>query len=331
MTVHVKALYGFSADLEPFVQLSPVEQVALLRSWGNTAIFGGYQNPEFSAAAHAAGMKVYAEIPCFMGADWWQKVPASRPITAAGQPLANDDWYYGVNPSVPQVRRELLAALEQLLTDTPLDGVWLDFIRWPCRWERPAPDLPLTSFDPDTLARFSRDTGIEIPQADIPAMAHQILVEQEAAWTAWRCQQITSWVAEARTILERVRPQAVLGLFGLPWRLSDHNGAILKIIGQDYRALARYVDIFSPMVYHQICGQPPEWIGAVTEEVRLLTGKPVWPIIQSVDIPAPLSAEAYAQALDAVLNSPAADGLLVFNLKGVLSEAKLAVTQARFL
>ena len=57
----------------------------------------------------------------------------------------------------------------------------------------------------------------------------------------------------------------------------------------------------------------------------------VWPIIQSVDVPAPLSAEAYAQALDAALSSPAVDGLLVFNLKGVLTEAKLAVTQAKFL
>jgi hypothetical protein len=331
VTIQVKSLYGFSADLGPFVQLNPTEQVALLRSWGNTAVFGGYQNPDFVAAAHAAGMKVYAEFTCFMGADWWQKVPASRPITATGEPLANEDWYYGVNPTVPQVRQERLAALAQLLTDYPLDGVWLDFIRWPCYWESPAPYLPLTSFDPDTLARFSQDSGVDLPEAAIPAIADHLLTEQEATWTGWRCQQITSWVAEARAILDRVKPQAILGLFGIPWRLSDHNSAVLKIIGQDYQALARYVDVFSPMVYHLMCGQPPEWIGAVAEEVRTLTGKPVWPIIQSVDAPAPLSAEAYAQALDAVLNSPAADGLLVFNLKGVLTEAKLAVTQAKFL
>ena len=51
----------------------------------------------------------------------------------------------------------------------------------------------------------------------------------------------------------RVRPQALLGLFGVPWRLSDRGGAILNIIGQDSRALGEHVDVFSPMAYHPGC------------------------------------------------------------------------------
>jgi len=330
----VKSLYGFSPELTPFAGKTPTEQVALLRSWGNTVVFGGYQDPEFVEAVHAVEIKVYAEFGCFVGADWWDRLPASRPTTDEGRPLEKEGGYCGVNPSTPQARRERLEALEKLLTDYAIDGVWLDFIRWPCHWEVHDPYLPRTSFDPETLARFSHDTGIEIPaesaEGGVPAVARTLLEQHEAEWTAWRCEQITSWVAEARAVLKRVRPDGLLGLFGVPWRLTDYDGAILKIVGQDYRALGQYVDVFSPMVYHLMCGHPPGWISEVTEEIHELGGRPVWPIIQSVDEPTPLSAEEYGQAIDVALHSDGSDGVLVFTMKGALNEAKLAVTKARF-
>lgn len=331
MKEKAKALYGFSPELIPFVGKTPSEQVTLLCSWGNTAVFGGCQDPEFVEAVHAAGIKIYAEFACFVGAEWWERVPASRPVTDEGELLEKEDWYCGVNPSAPQVRREQLVALERLLADYAINGVWLDFIRWPCHWESPDPYLPQTSFDPETLARFSRDTGVALPPGDVPTVARVLLAQHEAGWTAWRCGQITSWVAAARSVLERARPKAILGLFGVPWRLADHDGAILKVIGQDYRALGQYVDVFSPMVYHRMCGRSPGWIGQVTEEVQVLSGKPVWPIIQSVDEPTSLSAEEYGQAIDVALRSGGSDGVLVFTMKGVVAdEAKLAVTKAGF-
>ena len=325
-----KSLYGFSPEGTPFAGQEPAEQVALLRSWGNTAVFGGYQDPAFVEAAHEAGMPVYAEFGCFVGERWWQEVAASRPVTTSGQPLAKDGGYCGVNPSVPEVREAQIQALEALLSRHALDGVWLDFIRWPCHWEVPDPCLPRTSFDPGTLARFSQDTGIEVLAEDAPTAAQEVLGRHEAEWTDWRCQQITGWVAQARAVVDRVRPGALLGLFGVPWRLADRQAAILNVIGQDYRALGPYVDIFSPMVYHKMCGYAPDWIAEVTEEVHALSGKPVWPIIQSVDQPTLLSAEEYGQALDVALHDPAAEGVLVFHLQGALDPAKLSVTQARF-
>ena len=325
-----QVLYGFSPDLPPFVDKTPANQAALLQSWGVTAVFGGYQSPDFVTAIHRAGMKIYAEFACFVGEQWWQTVPASRPITADGLPLAKSKWYCGVNPATAQVRQAQLAAFERLLADYPLDGVWLDFIRWPCHWEGRDPDRPQTSFDPDTLAQFSRDTGIALPEGDVVTLAQTVLTRYGAAWTAWRCEQVTAWVAEARNILQRLRPEAILGLFGVPWRLEDYDGAIWRIVGQDYRRLAPHVDLFSPMVYHKLCGRSIGWIGRVTEEVQALSHKPVWPIIQSVDVPTPLSAAEYGQALDAALQTPASEGVIVFTLKGMLDEAKLSITRAKF-
>ena len=90
----------------------------------------------------------------------------------------------------------------------------------------------------------------------------------------------------------------------------------LKIIGQDYCALSRYVDVFSPVVYHLMCGYPPEWVGEVVEEIYELSGKPVWPIIQSVSEPTSLSAEEYGRTIDVVLHSDVSDGILVLPMKG---------------
>jgi hypothetical protein len=326
----VTALYGFSATLPPFEAKTPDEQVALLKSWGNTAIFGGHENPDFLAAAQAAGLSVYVEFGCFVGEHWWQRFPQSRPVIATGQLLEKEDWYCGVNPSTLEVRQAQLDALEKLLTDYAIDGVWLDFIRWPCHWEAPDPQRPQTSFDPGTLTRFSRETGIDLP-GDDPAVAARLLLNRhQAAWTNWRCRQIIDWVAAAKRIVERLRPDAHLGLFGIPWRLADFDGAILKVVGQDYQALAEYVDVFSPMVYHLMCGQPPAWIDAVSREIADLTGKPVWPIIQAVDVPGRLSPQAYEEALTTALQSDATEGVLVFHLKGALEDARLAITQAQF-
>ncbi len=325
-----QCLYGFSPDLAPFAGKGPEEQVALLRSWGNTAVFGGYRDAAFVEAAHAVGMPVYAEFGCFVGREWWEQVPESRPVTATGQPLEAEGWYYGVNPSVPAVRQARLEELEALLSMYPIDGVWLDFIRWPCHWEVHEPRLPRTSFDTGTVARFCRDVGVEV-QAEAPrGMADQILGQYAEAWRTWRCDQITSWVEAARAVVERVRPGALLGLFGVPWQLDDYQGAILDVIGQDYRALGTEVDVFSPMVYHRMCGRGPAWPAAVAAHVHEQSGKPVWPIVQSVDQPDTLPAKEYGAVLDALLDHPAVEGVLVFTMEGALAPAKLEATIARF-
>ena len=331
MTLDTRTLYGFSPTLPPFVGKSAAEQVRIVQEWGCTVVFGGHSDAEFVDAAHEAGLEVYAEYGCFVGARWWQEVPASRPVTDQGAPIEPEEGYHGVNPTVPEVREDRWAALEVLLAERQIDGVWLDFIRWPCHWEVHHPTLLRTSFDPGTLQRLGRDTGIDLPLEDAPAAAQAIDTRCQQEWIGWRCDQITSWVARAREIVDRVRPGALLGMFGVPWRQGDFGGAIREVVGQDYRALSAYVDVFSPMVYHRMCGQSVDWIADVTQEIHQVTERPVWPIVQSVDMPDPLPAEEYAAALDAVLRSPHADGLLVFTMKGALAPEKLAVTRDRFL
>jgi hypothetical protein len=328
--VKTRSLYGYDPGLPPFSGKEPEEQVALLQSWGCSGIFGGYESTEFLEAAHSAGLEVFAEFGCFVGKRWWDQVPESRPIDAKGRALEPEGWYCGVNPSVPEVRDALLADLERTLERHAIDGIWLDFIRWPCHWEVPEPVFRPTSFDRGTLERFQRDSLARFP-TDVPERAAEaIRAGQLAEWHAWRCDQITSWVAKAKEIVRRARPNAVLGLFGVPWRRTDYSSAIIDIVGQDYAALGPYVDVFSPMLYHAMCGFPVGWIGEVVDEIASSTGKPVWPILQSVGEPVPLPTSDYASALALSLGHAATDGVVVFTLKGVLEEGKLAATVTEF-
>ena len=327
----VKALYGFSPQLGPFQGKSPAQMADLLRGWGADAIFGGYQDEGLVAAAHAAGLQVYAEFGCFVREQWWATRPESRPITAEGEPLPVVEWYAGVTPSIPAVRQALLDQLAQLVREHDVDGVWLDFIRWPSRWESPEPRLYQTSFDPHSLRQFRQDTGLELPDMEAKSSAALILARHAEAWTAWKCQQITSWVQQAReAISAQARRSCLLGLFGVPWHRDDREGAVTRIMGQDFAALGEHIDVFSPMVYHRMCGQPVPWIADITGHVHGLSGKPVWPIIQTMSQPDALSDDEFRQAIDVAWAASGSSGVILYHLKGLLEEGKLAVAQQRF-
>jgi hypothetical protein len=208
-----------------------------------------------------------------------------------------------------------------------VDGVWLDFIRWPCHWEVPQPRLAQTSFDGDTVRRFGYDRGLALEVGEPPENAALVRGSHADEWRAWRIEQITSWAAQARQVLDAVRPEAELACFSVPWRPGEYDDAIHEIVAQDHAALARYIDLFSPMVYHAMCGRPVSWIDVVVRDLAARTGRPVWPIIQSVDHPRPLPAVEYADALNAALGCPQSAGVLVFTLEGMLAPDKLAVTR----
>ncbi len=327
----IKAIYGFSPEHPAFAGKQPEVIAQTLADWGVTAIFGGYEDPILVAALHERGIKVFAEVSLFVGLRYWARYPHSHPITGTGEPMAAEGWYCGVNPITPEIHQHSLAKIRRLVQRYNVDGVWLDFCRWPCRWERPKPKLIQTSFDPITLAAFQRDQGISIPPAleTIPEQARWILEHHYEDWTAWKCGQITAFVKQVRTIIDQAPQKVLLGLFSVPWRLSDFEGAIRHIIGQDYQALAPLVDVISPMVYHNLCGRDIPWIAEITAWVAKETRRPVWPIVQVMDDPEPLTTPELRQILQTALTAPGSHGVIVFNLK-TLNPEKLQVVKEVF-
>jgi len=327
----VKAVYGFLPKHEVFAGKTPEGIARALAEWGVTTVFGGYEDPALVAALHEQGIKVFAEVALFVGKKQWERYPHSRPITSTGEPLDPEGWYYGVNPAIPEIRRHNAERIRRLIEEYNVDGVWLDFCRWPCRWERPKPKLLQTSFDPVTLAAFQSNQGITIPPQlrTIPEKARWIEEHHQTTWTAWKCGQITEFVAQVRAIIDQAPRKVLLGLFGVPWQLSDFDGAIRSVIGQDYQALAPSVDCFSPMVYHKLCAREIPWIAEIAAWVRKEMGKPVWPIVQAMDEPETVTPQELRQVLETALTAPGSQGVIIFNLKALTPE-KLKVVQEVF-
>ncbi len=317
----LRITYGFRSDLLAFAGLSPEEAGERLRALGCDGVFMHEPGRAWVDGLHAAGLRVYAELSVFSGQGVWERFPGSRPITDDGTPAPREEWYEPAIPTLPELRAHRLRELETLIQSAPLDGLWLDFIRWPARWERPQPRLYHSSFDPVTLAQFQADTGVRLPaEATGPAEAARWILSHTAeSWFAWRYQQIVSFVAEARARLRQHLPQAILGVFTVPWTDADFDGAFIRIIGQDPALLAPYVDIFSPMVYHRMCGRDPGWTGVVTRWVQERSHRAVWPIVEAVasaeDYPAAEFAAACRAAQDA-----SGEGVLVFTLEGLLQD-----------
>ena len=310
------SLYGLDPSLLKEYSTKPSD---FLKGYGFSSAFTK-KDENLMEELRDAGISVYVEVPLFVGELLWKKFPRSRPITEEGEPLEKVEWYAGVNPSVPEVRKFCSEKVRRA-AKLPVNGVWLDFIRWPCRWESPSPRLVQTSFDDLTIELFSRDTGIEVPQINPKERASFIIKNYLEEWTDWKCRQITSFVSEARKILGSDKK---LGMFLVPWKSEDYNGAIRSIIGQDVEELKEYVDVFSPMVYHAMCGKPVEWISDVTSWVWKKTGKEVLPIIQVADVPRRLSDEEIELALEAAISVRGSKGVIIFSMRH-LNEKKLEV------
>lgn len=327
----VKAVYGVRSDLPIFAGKSPAELADSLQSWGVNAVFGGYEDSNLVGELHRRGIRVFAEIGLFVGADLWERFPWARPIKADGKPLEKIEWYAGVNPAVPEVQEYRLRQLEHLLRAYPVDGVWLDFIRWPAKWERPDPILPETSFDPFTTDLFSKTTGIQIPGnlVDIPSRAAWVLQNHRREWTAFRCDVIRDFVARARAVCDSVREGVLLGAFIVPWTDRDFDGALTRVVGQDLPTLGPLLDVISPMVYHRLCGREVAWIEDVSGWQHRASGRPVWPIVQSVDEPEPIAPGEFEEALRAALRAEGSEGVIVFTL-GKTSAEKIRVLRKVF-
>jgi uncharacterized lipoprotein YddW (UPF0748 family) len=124
--------------------------------------------------------------------DWFWRDAAGR-----RQPLG---WYNSLNPCYPEVRRYLVAVMQEIVQRYPIDGLHLDYIRFPNEWHesygrgRRVPDYPR---DSRTLAMFRRATG------HTPQSAPRL-------WDAWRTEQVTQVVRDIRAIIRKVQPRLAL-------------------------------------------------------------------------------------------------------------------------
>lgn len=300
----MKAIYGVNVS-----QVDKINQtVRKLKETGVNSAFVA-RDKRLIDALHKNGLCVFFSINAFGGVGTWNQFPELRPITHTGELLDTMDGYGGICPSNEPYRQRKLNEISNLLREYPIDGIWLDFIRYPTKWEVKNPDIQRTCFCSDCLTKFSHDTNVKLPHnlTTVEEKANWILKFHGSTWNKWRGDQITSFVRDVRRAISEIRPKALLGIFAVPWRKGDFEGAIIWGVAQDFEKMSPYVDAFSPMVYHEMCGRPVTWISEITDYFSIQTKKPVYPIIQTESI---TSAE-FEEAIHTGLNPPSS-GIIIF-------------------
>lgn len=277
------------------------------------------------AAFKKRGFEVYVSVNAFGGSEAWERYPDSMPVQADGRLIGASEQGNapgGVCPSHRGWRQERLKAIQELVEgfrgEVAIDGIWLDFLRYPGVWEAENPRIPDTCYCPRCLRLFRQQTGIALP-ADLDAVAAADWIDEHCPyeWMKWKKRQITSFAEEVRGILERADAQDTvkLGVFLIPWTKGEYGNAVSYILAQDVGELSAIADIVSPMLYHRISGRPVSWVGQATDYFREAAGCSVWPIVQAGGC----DPREFSSVLDTATREGGAEAVLVFALQDMTS------------
>lgn len=316
----VKCVFGLPNDMEPFKGKTPAEVARLLKEMGVDAVCAAPEDRDLIRQLHVAGIKAYAETSAFIGKSYWENHPESRPVNANGDLLGEPSpGYCGVCPNNETIRKDILDRVKSKFEHFEYDGLWLDYIRYGGLWEREKPVLEDICFCNVCLDKFAKAKNIRYPTSlkTNKDKAQWILAKHKAEWAAFKCDTITDFVGQIKATMTQLSPEAILGIFSVPWDNKDFNGAMRNVLGQDAQALAKHVDVFSPMVYHDMCGRPMPWIAEHTNYLWESTNKAVWPIVQVCDEPKKMSPEDVFQTLKTGLDAYGSSGVMPFAFRHI--------------
>jgi uncharacterized lipoprotein YddW (UPF0748 family) len=202
--------------------------------------------------AHERDMELHAWVWTFAAANQRHNIIIGKPADYLGPVLtANPDWANINNkgqifdtgkkafldPANPEVQRYVSALLKEIATDYEVDGIQLDYIRYP--FQDPNGSY---SFGYGKAARqlFAKEAGIDPIK----------LSPRSSKWTQWlnfRIEQIDNFVAETSSNLKQIRPDLKLSVAVFPFKKQER---LLKI-QQNWEEWARqaWIDFICPMTY----------------------------------------------------------------------------------
>ncbi|MCT7983781.1 family 10 glycosylhydrolase [Laspinema sp. A4] len=204
--------------------------------------------------AHDRGMELHAWIWTFAAGNQRHNVLLNLdpnypgPVIAAhpdwagytneGQMIPRGQTKPFLDPANPEVRSYLLSLLEEITTRYDVDGVQLDYIRYP--FQDPSAER---SYGYGKVARqeFQNLTGVD-PMTISPG--DRDLWQQ---WTDFRVRQIDTFVSEASQRLRALRSDLILSVAVFPLNPHDRRNKIQ----QNWEEWARRgeVDLIVPMTY----------------------------------------------------------------------------------
>lgn len=209
---------------------------------------------EAVAAGHRYGLRVHAWVLTF-SCELASKATLSA-FRSRGwmlQDLSGKDTNW-LDATHPDVRDYMLRAIEEMARHADIDGLHLDFIRYP--------GLPQT-LGPRVRARFEKDHG---RASGWPACVTDANGPARRAFLDWRAARIEDTVAAARLRLKRINPDIEFSV-----AVYGKYPSCVDSVGQDWLAWLRMglVDYALPMNYTEDENRLRDWLGTQTADPRL--------------------------------------------------------------
>ena len=258
------------------------------------------------AAAKPRGLRVHAWLFCFcteMCTEDRMAFFRSKGWLLSGEDGRERRW---LDPSVPEVRALLMQAARELATRYNVDGIHLDFVRYP--------DF-VGCLGPTVRKHFEDATGKKYP--DWPATIKGGPVRQE--FMRWRCDRVTDLVSDVRSMLRREGQEKLLTA-----AVYGKYPSCAEAVGQDWEAWLRtgIVDYLLPMDYTE---DPAKFEELVANQARARWLRKH--MLPGIGVTAAESRLSPAQVIDQVRTVRQADcpGFALFSLNTYLEQDVLPV------
>ncbi len=203
--------------------------------------------------AHERGMEIHAWVWTFAAVNQRHNEILNLPRNYLGPVLSKrPDWamtdregsnfHYSsgkvfFDPANPEVRQYLLSLISEIATNYEVDGIHLDYIRYP--FQSPTGEMTY-GYSIAAREQFRMQTGFDPIRFDT---SHPLWSE----WTEFRIAQIDNFVAEVSRNLKQLRPELTLSTAVFP---MDKDERLLKIQQSWEKWVARgWIDLLIPMTY----------------------------------------------------------------------------------
>lgn len=204
-------------------------------------------------------VRVHAWLPVLLNPALAQMRPELAMVKSNG--IKSIDW---LSPGNPGVIEHVQQSVEHLLSQYKLDGIHLDYIRYPDQGHGFA----------QTVVDGFFDQHPELREKGEPKNHHgRLLSDFYTPWHAYRAEVIAGLVDSIRGVVERYKAggRDIELSAALIAQAALREDARNKF-GQDYSRLADSVDLFLPMAYFKSEQRPLDWISRVIFSTRFKIG-----------------------------------------------------------
>ncbi|MCX7765159.1 MAG: putative glycoside hydrolase [Candidatus Sumerlaeia bacterium] len=246
---------------------------------------------KFKSSLSNKNIELIPVVQCFQDAYYFEHEIQLRPVNSNGKVYPwTTDWYKPICPTEESFQQQRLELINYIIKELSPSALALDFCRFPLFWEEVGhiPDVTTIAefcFCPRCLEKFKTESKIVLPDfAETAEIAGFIYENFRQEWINWKTNVITEFcrqVVETTSSFQR-KPELIFQLVTID-EILPQPFTSQWLTGQSVESLSPYVDYFSPMLYHNILRQSPEW---VTRSINILaekTHRTLLPAIQLSD------------------------------------------------